>query len=691
MPKSFRAHRVAIAAMVASFTFGVVLPAATPEPNLQELEEAVVIGNAVWPLRDYVDFPRYDSVVISPDGRHIATGWCEDSYQRRLAIIDFPSLRPAGSRELQQHFGVADLRWLDESRLLVQPDWPLRGLRRLREPLGTMLVTNIDGRILHELNAVAAGTLDAFAGRRTREANALRTKKGTNAYGPVRAIAMRTSETGQLLFQTLWAGGVGSRSFGIFQLDLRTGKQNRVAALPLRAGKVVTGPGQRVALVAGPNTQDEQVVYYLPEEERIAGSDWQVVARSRAGERGLLPVAWTGAGEEYYALDGRDLPTRAVVVWDARSNTQRLLYRHPDADMDQVSLDPAGRPWMFSGVHHYPVYWYPDPAHPLARLHHALVQRLDDDYIDIVNATDDLSTAVVSISSGRRPTLFLVVDVKAVKSLTGMDSFPKLRGRRLSPVRAIEFAARDGLKIRGYLTTPLDKDGEPRRGVPLLVMAHNGPRGEPADYRYDVERQLFASRGYAVLQVNARGSGGRGAAFEQAGDGKWGREVQDDYADAARWAIRDGVAAAGKTCFYGTRYGAYSAMMAAARNPGLFECIIGVAGVYDLPAMVADAEPTDKEPAMLKRAFGGTPEELRSRSPVNHAASIKAKVLLLNQHLDNSVPRTQAVMMASALRAAGNRPREQTVGTEAEGYLEPGSRTFAYSRMIAFLDEQTRQ
>src|SRR5690606_2175149 len=177
----------------------------------------------------------------------------------------------------------------------------------------------------------------------------------------------------------------------------------------------------------------------------------------------------------------------AVVVWNARDNTLRLLYRHRDADMDEVWPDPAGKPWMFSGVSHFPVYWYPDPAHPLAQLHRTLAQQLAPEHVDIMNATDDLSTAVVRVSSGARPTMFLVVDVKTATSITGMHTFPKLRGRRRSSVEAIEFRARDGLAIRGFLTTPLDSTGTPRTGLPLLCIAHGGPRGEVIDSRYDFE------------------------------------------------------------------------------------------------------------------------------------------------------------------------------------------------------------
>src|SRR5690606_20618457 len=111
-----------------------VLPAATPTANLPELDEVEVTGEVSWPLEDYVEFPRYDSVVISPGGTQLALGWGEDSFQRRLSIIEFPSMKPVRSGLLQIHFGVTDVRWLDEQRLLLQPDWPLLGLRRVRKP-----------------------------------------------------------------------------------------------------------------------------------------------------------------------------------------------------------------------------------------------------------------------------------------------------------------------------------------------------------------------------------------------------------------------------------------------------------------------------------------------------------------------------------------------------------------------------
>ena len=588
---------VLVAALAVSFL------ATTAEQVQDDLEEIVIKATKPPPIEDFVEFPRFDSVAVSPGGTRLAMGWTEDNFQRHLNLVSFPAMKPLNNYLLQRFLGVADIRWVTERRLLVQPDYPLRGLRRLRKPLGSLLISDLERPKLLEINKAALLDWDPLAEQRRQEARANRksakqpgsTPASKNAekdaQGPVRLIAARTREPEISLFQTTRTDLAGDTDgYGAFTLNVQSGQQSRVAMLPLADGQFVTGPDSLVSLVTGTNAQNEKVVYYLPATARSEGKNWQLAVQSPAGERSLTPVAWTGKGEEYYALDGRNSPTRSVVIWNAETNTTRQLFRHPAADVENFALDPSGTPWVFSGVYNFPFYWYPDPTHPLAKLHRQLLQRLPHEHVDIMNATDDLSTAVVRVSSGKRTPVFIVMDVQSGKSLTGMQAHPKLRGSRLAKVDAIEFFARDGLQLHGYLTTPGDGDGKPRRSLPLVVITHLGPEGGATDFSYELERQLFASRGYAVLQVNARGSTGAGNALERAGDGKWGREVQDDLADGVRWAIRDGVAAEGHVCIYGAGYGAFSAMTTAARDPKLYQCVIGVAGFYNLPALLPGPE-----------------------------------------------------------------------------------------------------
>jgi dipeptidyl aminopeptidase/acylaminoacyl peptidase len=695
------ARRAAPAALASALVATLFAATPAPEPLPDVLEEVVVAGKTDLPLEAFVEFPRYDSVAISPGGTRLAMGWTEDNFQRLLTTTEFPSMKRVDSQLLQANNGaVTDLRWVTERRLIVQPDYPVTGFRRVREPIGSLYTIDIERHSLQAINTDPLMSFDPLGDQRREDEAAARPRRNPrqagkpdggkkpakDAQGPLRLVAGRTGLPDQTLFQTTRTDRNGNTdAYGAYVLNLQDNRQSRIATLPLAGGRFVTGPDHRPVLVTGVNVQNEQVVYYLPKDARADGRDWQLRVSSAGGARGLRPVAWTGNGEEYYALDGRDAPMRAVVIWNAETNTQRLLYRHPVADMDTFALDPAGRPWMFAGSDHFPVYWYPDPAHPLAQLHQGLVKRLPREQIEVLNASDDLSVAVVRISSGRRTPAFIVMDVKTGKSLTGMQTYPRLRGTRLAPVDAIEFLSDDGLLIRGYLTTPVDASNRPRRGLPLVVIAHGGPQAEASDSRYEFERQLFASRGYAVLQVNHRGSSGRGEAFERAGDHKWGREVQADIAAGVRWAIRDGVAAADRICFYGIRYGAYSAMMTAAREPAMFKCVIGVTGIYDLPGLLGNGK--EEIPPLLRQVLGSGMEELKSRSPVSNAAAIKARVLLMQQQNDAQAPPDQFNRMRVALRAAGNPPQTETIGQEYNGIYSPETRAAVYAKILRFLDQ----
>jgi dipeptidyl aminopeptidase/acylaminoacyl peptidase len=674
-------------------------PATAPQAGaLQELDEVVIAAKTQIRLDDFVEFAKYDSISLSPSGTRLATGWINvNDYSRAISIYEFPSMKPVITYAISALYSGAEVRWAGERRLLLDPKWPRRGTPKIWEPIGFIRLLDPDGGKPHDINGESTSGGDPLVTlRRDEEAVAAAARDYVpstgklalrNSAGPVRVVSMRTNNPDQVLIQTTRSNDRSGNTdaSGAFLLNVKDNKQTRVATLPVNGGQFVTGPNRQVALATGVNAKNETVVYYLPENVRAEGKDWQLVAASGSGKRGLLPVGWTGSGEEYYALDGREGPTRAVVIWNAATNTQRVLHRNPNVDMDNFALDPSGKPWMFSGTDHFPVYWYPDLEHPLARLHRAVKQKVSDDLVEITSASDDLTSAVVRVTSGRRPPIYLAVNTSSASSMApALFSYPSLRGTRLSQVDPIEFRARDGLVIRGYLTTPEDGNGKPRTKLPLVVIAHDGPGDDPAGPGYEDERQLFASRGYAVLQVIHRGSSGLGATFERAGDRKWGREVTDDFVDGVRWAIRDGVADANRVCFYGMGYGAFSAMTAAAREPEMFKCVIGMGGLYDLPRHLGEGK---KEiPAALLQVLGNDMKELAARSPVNLAALIKARVYLLPQSKDEYFPEDQSLAMRAALKDAGNTAQWELL-FGPYGYPSTADRAATYDKMLRFLEQ----
>ena len=250
----------------------------------------------------------------------------------------------------------------------------------------------------------------------------------------------------------------------------------------------------------------------------------------------------------------------------------------------------------------------------------------------------------------------------------------------------IKLKSRDGLDLSGYLTRPLGQ--EQGKNLPLVVYVHGGPFGVRDYWGYDPTVQMLASRGYAVLQVNFRGSGGYGHAFEVAGYRQWGGTMQDDVTDATKWAIEQGIADAKRICIYGGSYGGYAALMGAAREPDLYRCAIGDAGVYDLRLMLTrgDIQDTTYGVNYIKEAIGDDTSLLAARSPITHIDKIKASLMLIVGGQDKRVPPIHGESVRAALGKRGIKHEWLYQRTEAHGFYDEKNIEDMYVRILAFLD-----
>jgi dipeptidyl aminopeptidase/acylaminoacyl peptidase len=224
--------------------------------------------------------------------------------------------------------------------------------------------------------------------------------------------------------------------------------------------------------------------------------------------------------------------------------------------------------------------------------------------------------------------------------------------------------------------------------LPLVVIPHGGPFGIYDVWGFDTDAQMLAAAGYAVLQPNFRGSGNHGRAFEQAGAGQWGKAMQDDVTDATRWAIEQGIADPKRICIHGASYGAYAALMGAAREPELYRCASGYIGVYDLPLMHTRGDVQKRRSGeTYLREWIGPAESLRGVSPVNLAGQIKAPVFLAAGGEDQRAPIAHTERMQKALQKAGVPVETLTFKTEGHGFYDPEHRKEYYARLLAFFDK----
>ena len=207
---------------------------------------------------------------------------------------------------------------------------------------------------------------------------------------------------------------------------------------------------------------------------------------------------------------------------------------------------------------------------------------------------------------------------------------------------------------------------------------------------FNPEVQFLANRGYAVLQVNFRGSGGYGNKFERLGYRNWGTTMIDDMTDAVDWAVREGIADGSRVCTYGASYGGYAALMSVVRNPTKYKCTVGYVGVYSLPLMKTDGDiPRDASGRnYLARVLPESASELQAQSAVFNIDRINVPVMLVQGGKDERVPTSQYRALKDALAKAG-KPIEVDIlePKEGHGFYDFDNQVNLYTKMQAFFDK----
>ncbi|MCJ8270060.1 MAG: prolyl oligopeptidase family serine peptidase, partial [Psychrosphaera sp.] len=260
----------------------------------------------------------------------------------------------------------------------------------------------------------------------------------------------------------------------------------------------------------------------------------------------------------------------------------------------------------------------------------------------------------------------------------------KIKRNRFSKMTPITFNARDGLELHGYLSQPVGSKGND----PMVVMVHGGPFGPRDDWGWNREVQLLTGNGYAVLQINFRGSGGYGEEFEESGHLQWGKAMQDDLTDGTLWAVKQGYANKDKLCIYGASYGGYAAMMGVVKEPDLYKCAIGFVGLYDLNMWYDVGDVKDRAEGLhyIETAVGiKDSPDMAKYSPARHVDKIKAGIFLVHGKQDYRVPIEHFEVMTEALDKIGN-PYEKMVALgEGHGFAETENQLKLYNQMLTFL------
>jgi dipeptidyl aminopeptidase/acylaminoacyl peptidase len=305
--------------------------------------------------------------------------------------------------------------------------------------------------------------------------------------------------------------------------------------------------------------------------------------------------------------------------------------------------------------------------------------------VQFVSGTDDGSKAIALVEADVDPGTFFLYDRASNKFSPLLQRASWIDPTQLARKTPITLTARDGLKLNGYVSYPPGKENA--KNLPMVVFVHGGPFGLRDEWDYDPYVQAMATRGYAVLQVNFRGSGGYGYDFMSAGYHEWGGKMQDDVTDTTRWAIAQGLADPQRICIYGGSYGGYAALEGAVKEPDLYKCAIGYVGVYDLRLMNSrgDIPQNIYGREYLKRVLGTDETVLAQHSPVFQLNNLKAKVMLVVGGRDTRVPEVQGKNLHMALLERSVPHEWLYKADEWHGFYDEDNITELFGKVDAFL------
>lgn len=300
----------------------------------------------------------------------------------------------------------------------------------------------------------------------------------------------------------------------------------------------------------------------------------------------------------------------------------------------------------------------------------------------IYSISNDLNKFLVFSHSSTDSGTYYLGQKNPIKLDAVAYSYKKLLPDVLAETRRIEYAARDGLKIEAYLTLP--KTG-PQKNLPTLMFPHGGPMARDND-GFDYWTQFFANKGYAVLQMNFRGSDGQGIELRNAGLKNWGKEMQDDVEDGARKLIADGIADPKAIGIVGGSYGGYAALMGVVKTPDFYRCAISVNGVSNVYDLVKDRRAFWLGYNVVDEQIGNDNAMLKSISPVNFADKIKAPVLLVHGTDDRQVEIKHSYEMRDALQKAKKDVTFVELPSEDHYLLNEANRIETFRAMDKFLN-----
>lgn len=624
------------------------------------------------PAADFFAHAKYSDMMLSPDGQHLAALATSPSNTKMLVSINLQNMTPSIVISYT-NADVSNIHWVNNKRLIYSLWEHLEKPGDFTTAPGLFAI-NLDGSEQRQL----------VARHWNIAASNLKSRQLTPNTRFLSTIANGTSDDIYVI-QSIGKSSLKRSVINLLRVDTMTG-----------ISKTIDRPGQTlqwlidkdgVPRVAITYEDDVSSVFYRDSEK----SEWRKLYNF-SSTKDFHQVLQLGANDSLYVTDYQGKDTSSLYRYDIKANK---LDPAPVVSLD--GFDFSGRLLMDKQYKVLGVTYESDARG---------TQWFDKDMQEVQKKIDTLLPNTINSLQFRTGSPNILVhshsDVEpGAYALYKRDSDklipvgrikPEIRPELMSNKDFVKITARDGLQFPAYLTLP--KGYEPKK-LPMVLMVHGGPNVRGAHWNWDRETQFLASRGYAVLEPEFRGSTGYGKKLEQAGWKQWGLKMQDDLVDAVKWAVDKGYVDPQRVCIAGASYGGYAALMGAIRDANLYQCAISWVGVTDIDFLFSvswsdSLEETEKYWMPMRI---GDPKldaaRFKETSPLTHAKKLKIPLILAYGAHDRRVPIIHGQEFYNAVKSVNPNVDWIVYKNEGHGWYFPENNVDFWTRVETFLNQHT--
>lgn len=623
-------------------------------------------------IEDFVKHPIYSSAKISPNGEYLAIT-VDRGEQDILVILSMSDLKPLKYNILPDKKSVGSFYWASPKRLIFNAAKKMGSFERPRST-GEWFSVNADGSMPRTL--IEYGSLGA-----TQRGKAV----GNEFFSLMDTLS---NDDENVLMSATYSRSSSGAGTEMVLMNIVNGRRKSLGRAPSDNCSIALSPEKQPAYAVCSNDKDSETGFDISTTTyRYKNNSWEKINSSKTDGKHLRILGSSAKGDIYAMQDDGKRPA-AFGLLNKETGDFTQLFHDDVAEIAGFveSVDGTEELLAVATQAGIPKVTLIDEDHPDTELYISLSSAFPGQLISFSNATQDGKKIIVSVRSDQNPGELYLFDRATGKARFLLKNRPWIDAEKMGTMKAVQFKARDGRTIYGYLTIPHGSNG---KNLPLIVNVHGGPMGPRDNWGYHTETQLFASRGYATLQINYRGSGGFGKAFQDLAYGQWATGIMNDLIDGTEHVIQQGFADKNRVCIYGGSFGGYASLMAPVRAPEMFKCAFGYVGLYDAQIQLTKSDTSRSESGKryLLRAFGNTRAEQDAMSPINFADQLKLPVYLAAGARDQRCPPEHTEAMAKVLTSAGNKPEGVIIQEgEEHGFYKEENNLRLYTEMLNFFD-----